>query len=530
MEGHRNKTYLCYLKLSFKIFFNNFKAMQDSGEQVKIYNEILEGDKNVMVSALAGSGKTTTILKAVGLLEKRFRSVKILICCFNKKIEEEIKQRRLNIENKNVDIRTINSLGHGLLCRHFRTNKVPMDDNKYSTLVRSLNVMDEDVNSLIKLVGLAQNNIYIPGQSTLDDIGQIVNDYDIDLSIDINGVKSILDNILAKGIETSARIISFTDQIWLPIVLGLTKKPYDYIFVDEAQDLSKAKLDIVLRCSGPDTKLIFVGDPHQAIYAFAGADAKSWKNIREKVNPIELTLSTCYRCPKLVIKLAQEIVPDITCPDTTKDGLISYVNADTAINTCEAKDALVLCRTVAPLISFILKLMRVGKLGYISNRDIAPRLKNIAKDIDKRSFAPGEDHIWELEEFRKKWENAKYTKMSGMIQEKKKESAIEAAKDIFNALLFIVESISKEKTRFNLYDISSKIDTLFENKVSLIQLSTVHSAKGLEKENIFILRPDLMPLRFKTQTGSELDQEMNLKYVALTRSLHRLYFVVDEQI
>jgi ATP-dependent exoDNAse (exonuclease V) beta subunit len=49
----------------------------------------------------------------------------------------------------------------------------------------------------------------------------------------------------------------------------------------------------------------------------------------------------------------------------------------------------------------------------------------------------------------------------------------------------------------------------------------------LEQEFIYILHPEKMPLIWNGQQDWELQQEMNPKYVALTRSTHALYFVLD---
>jgi DNA helicase II / ATP-dependent DNA helicase PcrA len=60
-----------------------------------------------------------------------------------------------------------------------------------------------------------------------------------------------------------------------------------------------------------------------------------------------------------------------------------------------------------------------------------------------------------------------------------------------------------------------------------VLLSTVHRAKGLEAERVFLLYPDKLPLQWENQQAWELRQEMNLKYVALIRAWAELYFVVE---
>ena len=64
----------------------------------------------------------------------------------------------------------------------------------------------------------------------------------------------------------------------------------------------------------------------------------------------------------------------------------------------------------------------------------------------------------------------------------------------------------------------------------MVTLSTVHKAKGLESDNVWIIVPNKLPLIFKDQKDWEFEQEMNLKYVAVTRAKKVLTFVdLDEE-
>ena len=76
-------------------------------------------------------------------------------------------------------------------------------------------------------------------------------------------------------------------------------------------------------------------------------------------------------------------------------------------------------------------------------------------------------------------------------------------------------------------EVLEKLDDLFTDTKSgnVITLSTVHKAKGLEADNVFILLPDCLPMKRKGQQLWELEQEMNLKYVAITRAKKKLVWV-----
>lgn len=80
----------------------------------------------------------------------------------------------------------------------------------------------------------------------------------------------------------------------------------------------------------------------------------------------------------------------------------------------------------------------------------------------------------------------------------------------------------------NLLELDQKISRIFDDKdeEGAIVLSSVHGSKGLEAETIFLLKPELMP-HPKAEREEDLEQENNIRYVALTRSKNRLVFVYD---
>ena len=62
-----------------------------------------------------------------------------------------------------------------------------------------------------------------------------------------------------------------------------------------------------------------------------------------------------------------------------------------------------------------------------------------------------------------------------------------------------------------------------------VMLSTAHKSKGLEANRVLILLPNKLPLKWPHQLEWQLRQEMNLKYVALTRAKKELVFVDIEE-
>jgi superfamily I DNA/RNA helicase len=77
--------------------------------------------------------------------------------------------------------------------------------------------------------------------------------------------------------------------------------------IDEAQDLNRAQLELVLRAVAPGGRTLAVGDAGQAIYQWSGADARSMANITARTGACQLPLSICYRCPASHVALAATI-------------------------------------------------------------------------------------------------------------------------------------------------------------------------------------------------------------------------------
>ena len=91
--------------------------------------------------------------------------------------------------------------------------------------------------------------------------------------------------------------MDFTDMIFLPIKFGVAVKQYDFVFIDECQDLNSCQRELMQKAIKPNTgRFVAVGDPAQAIYGFAGADSDSFKKLCNIPNTIQLPLSVCYRC------------------------------------------------------------------------------------------------------------------------------------------------------------------------------------------------------------------------------------------
>jgi superfamily I DNA/RNA helicase len=379
------------------------------------------------------------------------------------------------------------------------------DDDKKNA-IKALNNTD-------KLFRLCRINLIRHGET--DKIADIADEYSIvPLVNELQVVNELLKDAYTLDLNDRL-VIDFTDMIVLPLSYRKQIPTYKVVFVDECQDLSTAQRELMLSFA-KGGRFIAVGDRRQAINGFAGADCLSFDKIAKQPNTKELPLSVNYRCGKEIIKLAQEIVPEITAHDGAIDGIVDSVNK-LELSTFKPND-MVLCRTSAPLVVMCLKLIRKGVTAVVKGRDIANGLISL---IDKSKSKTIKGFI--------SWADVEKEKLAKDIAKKENMSPEEAKEtgryiaycDRIDCILAIGENVS------SLSAVKQQIDEMFNDTrlPNAVTFSTAHKSKGLEADRVLILLPDKLPLTWKGQQPWEFEQEMNLKYVALTRAKKELVFV-----
>jgi len=330
---------------------------------------------------------------------------------------------------------------------------------------------------------------------------------------DPNALKQLVDYI-SRAMNDSIHlyqkrnIIDFDDQLWLPVVLNLNPPKYDFMFVDEAQDLNKAQYLLIEKSLTPKGRVVFIGDEFQAIYMFRAAMPDSMELCASRFNTLELPLATTYRCGKKIVEVANRMVKDLKAHESNGEGIVSYANTEQMIEKVQPGD-FILSRKNAPLVSTCMKLIRAGKPANIAGRDIVEGLKIFIKKSKKRT----------IETFLEYVDNWEKSEISKLVNKKADESYIEAVKD--KADVFRILSENKKSVD----DVLKGIDSIFSNFTSdkMVVLSSTHKAKGLERDRVFMLEDTYKP-------NSKSVEEKNLWYVAVSRSKNELVFVKDKKI
>jgi superfamily I DNA/RNA helicase len=99
-----------------------------------------------------------------------------------------------------------------------------------------------------------------------------------------------------------------------------------------------------------------------------------------------------------------------------------------------------------------------------------------------------------------------------------KNTQAQSLEDKVDTILALTDGID------TIVELEDRIETIFSDDVVGVVFSSVHRAKGLEAEKVFLLHPELMPHKMAKKDW-EMEQERNIEYVALTRTLSELIYV-----
>lgn len=495
-----------------------------SAYQKKIFKFIESEKGSAVINAAAGSGKTTTIVEAAMRADK---NKNILFLAFNKSVAAHIQEQ--TGQHKNITCRTLHSYGLSTLMRaKVVTNTTKHDQNKWRTYFsKNIDALSNGKISKYSECGMGYGNIVANTLNLFNmcrincvDGGNSEIVKSIALKYNIAASKTIID--IVSEVLTVAYIIKpgqpidFIDMLCLPIKnknVAKHAQKYDIVFIDEAQDLSMAQQELMKLSIKDGGRFIAVGDPYQAINGFAGALPDSFGRLKKYAGK-ELHLSVNYRCPKNLIEVVQEIVPTIKAHRGAKNGIIETTKS----MVCVKNGDMVIARKVLPLIQTAMRLNEIGKSVAIKGRDIGDSLKHlIAPSLEDDTLSALTNHL-----SKEKQKLERGVERDGVPLFVLNEFKIKCA-----TIEYIAQRIKRPS------EISSFIDKIFSDDIDptkSIIMSTIHKAKGLEADNVYILASCDLPLTWEGMQDWEKEQEMNLIYVAKTRAKKELYMVdVHEQ-
>lgn len=458
---------------------------------------------HLIVEAVAGSGKTTTGIQAFSLLPSTIDSAFV---AFNKHIADELRLRL----PEGTNARTYHSLGLATLKKTFP--KVRTDLDKTEKYLKQIAHNDKWLYSpILRLVGLCKGTGKL--QFSTNDLEYLAFSHEVDLYEEKGlDIRDKIFDLVIKALHHSVstpELVDFDDMIWLPNVLDTVSfYQYDFLFVDEVQDTNLAQLYLASQSVHKQGTIIGVGDRRQSIYRFRGADETAMDKLKESLQANELPLSISYRCPMIVRDLVNKKWPEIQfeTPDRAKQGKITNLSLGELEKNVQLND-MILCRVNADLVPICFSLIRSGIKATIRGRDIGKSLANLVR----KSHAT---YVPDLMRWLADWRESELQKAIRFGADDK----LQFIQDKFDTLDALTDGANLVS------DVIARCEEMFSDEKAGITLSTIHRAKGLEADRVFILRPDLLPHPAATSDADRI-QEANLEYVAITRTKDELIYV-----
>jgi hypothetical protein len=515
------------------------------------------GAPHLIVVARAGTGKTTTLTKGLfhmrgldtgiepspqqwavweAMAEGRTEANRVGMVAFNKAIAEDFRGK----VPPGVDTMTMHSLGYRAVNAAVGYCRVDKDRSK-KILCGLMGYTDPRqvrgealtvLNAADELVRLCKMNLVDADQAPPGDdhpavlarvswdsaLDQLISHYDVEL----NGCKRQVYNLVPQAMErcadTTDRMVNFDDMVWLPVRLRLPVPQYDLLLVDESQDLNRCQQELACMAG---RRLVLCGDDRQAIYGFAGADARSISNMQSRLGATErgavvLPLTVTRRCGRAIVEEARKIVGDFEAHESNPDGAVrtALYEGESKTYRDEAADGdFVLCRVNAPLVSQCFKFLKQGRKANIQGRDIGQGLVRTIRGLKAGTVEQlvGKVSDWLEAETRK--EQAKRFP---------NENKLIALQDRADCILVFTEGAA------TVDEVVVRVERIFtdDRQAPGIRLSSIHKAKGLEARRVYLLRPKGAGIPHPlAKTDWQRGQEYNLLYVAVTRAVEELVFV-----
>ena len=515
--------------------------------------------EHLIIEARAGTGKTTTLvegLKRMKGLPSKFvpseqqakiwesmalsRNAKtVCFVAFNKAIATELQSR----VPTGCDAMTMHSMGFKAATHQF--GRVNVSQFRVQDILSRIDGRDireirkyemAYVKGVEELVGLCKMNLIDnPSEEELD---KLAGHYSVELNGQRGKVFAMVPRVLEACKDVSAdNRIDYDDMIWLPVVLNLPVFTYDVLLVDEAQDLNRCQQALARRAG---RRLILCGDPKQAIYGFAGADAESMPRMAAELGETArgcrtLPLTVTRRCGKAIVAEAQRIVPDFEAFETNPEGRVSTApfKAQAAAPGTDGREEpsngepaednsyvslvrdgdMILSRVNAPLVQQCFRFIKMGRRANIQGRDVGQGLISTIKKLKAESVV---DLISKLSD----WKHAEESKEAA--KRNPSEQRLITIQDRYDCLVCFTDEAKTVEA------VIAKIESVFtDDKAGPgIKLSSIHKAKGLESRQVFFIRTKEAPCPHPmAKTAWQREQEMHLLYVGITRAIESLVFV-----
>ena len=487
--------------------------------------------ENLMITAYAGCAKTTTLR----LIAEALDSTPFGLLVFNRKNKVDLEK----IMPPHAAVYTANGLGHTAWGRAIG-KKLILEERKLGKLITelardaNLELGSEAWDTVRRLVTLAMQAGIVPASyphrpliaDTLENWANIAEDAWLDAP---ERLIEFSRQVLTRSVKVSFDgTITYDDQVYMSAMFNGVFPRFARFMTDESQDLSPLNhIQVARAASG---QLIVVGDPKQAIYAFRGADTSSMDKLRAlRKQWTDLPLATTFRCPQASVARQQEHAPGFrAAADNPQGQIIANLAAESpgggeptwswpsvaALAPRSGATTSMICRNNAPVLAMAFKLLRQGVGVIVLGRDIGKNLITLSKKILPEDATTASRCV----ELIDSWMDEQIS----LARANERESKVASINDRGECLLAVLEGGAASAA-----ELRQRLTELFARERGQVTLSTIHRCKGLEYDVVIHLDSWRIPSKFARKAldagdPSQMQQELNLRYVGETRAKHVL--------
>ena len=280
---------------------------------------VLSNDNEIMLVAGAGTGKTNTIVKKIIYLIKEQRVIpyNILAVTFTNKAVREIRERVNNslcTNHSGVVVNTFHQLAKSILDKDdnyqllgYKSLKILEDEGrekildkiiKYNDMYNRVNEFNKTIKALLIDFNAKKNNRYI--ESSNKEYEELFKElyHAYVLEVFANGYIE-LDDLVNLVIVLLERYPEIRKEV---------SSAFDYIFVDEYQDVNKEQYKLIKLLKNKN-KVLIVGDEDQAIYGWRGSNSKYFRDFQlEYPDCRVIKLERNYRSTQQILNLADGFI------------------------------------------------------------------------------------------------------------------------------------------------------------------------------------------------------------------------------
>lgn len=471
---------------------------------------ILEARGDLKINAVAGSGKTTTLVALAGSLPP---SNKILYLAFNRTVRDEARTRFNEAGLERVQVETAHSLAYRTVVR--RQKLTLTNSYKPYELARQLDIKtkDPEVRYLLATHTLKYLQLYL--NSEADNLRSI----NYAGSLTDPKARNFADRFAGDLVGYAEKLIGFIENGQIPCLhdyylkkyqLSKPKIPFDHLLFDEGQDASGVMLDVLL---SQKARKVIVGDVHQQIYAWRQA-----VNSLEKVPFPTYELSTSFRFGDEIAEMARRVL--------AWKQLLPTPGMLTNLRGCGGQGATTHSKAILARSNLFLLDRAIQSL----HADETVKMW-FEGNLTAYTFAADGTSIFDVLSLQQdRPDKVRDPLLKSLGSFSKLEEYLEKAED--PELAMITEMVRKYGDELPVFIRQLKDRQVAPEKrfEAAMIFSTVHRSKGLEYESVeltedFITYDKLLRTLAEAEDFkvARLNEEINLLYVAMTRAKKQLW-------